>query len=318
MVHSQPWHPAEVSGRHVEQEPRTRPHEDGSLAALLSRALDERGMSLTQLQGRLRNRGHRVSLASLSYWRSGQRRPETADSLDTIAQIEEILDLEPGRLRNGRGPSRRAGRWERPVPFGELVPTSVPVDDALASLDLTAWTDYVVEDVVHLSVDVDGAGTPTRSTSQILLRAVQDGALHYPFYVFAGADDPRPPVLSDLRGATVTGHQEVPEAGLVVWRATLPRPLAAGETAMIEAVVELGDTGEPETEWVHYAVRRLSELTVWVRFDPTHLPRSCELLVEGEDGEPRRTPVDVSGMHSAHLTVRGFGPGRAGVLFDWA
>jgi hypothetical protein len=304
-----------VSGREVEREPRTRPHADGSLATLLSRALDEAQLSLTQLQARLRDRGHRVSLASLSYWRSGQRRPESADSLEALAQIEAILRLEPGTLRNGRGPSRRPGPRERPVPYGDLVPTTVPVDDALAALDLADWTDRLVEEVVHLTVDVDASGTPTHSTSQLMLRAVSDGARDYPFYVFS--QQPGSPVLRAVHGARVTGHREVPEAGLSLWRMSLLRPLQTGETAMFEAQVDLAEASEPEREWVHYAVRRLSELTVWVRFDPERLPRSCHLVVEGEDGEPRLTPVDVSQMASAHVTVRGFGPGRAGVLFEW-
>ena len=73
----------------------------------LGRALETRGLSLTALQRRLADRGHRVSAGTLSYWRSGQRLPEKPTSLDAVAEIEELLGLDAGALRSRIGPSRR-------------------------------------------------------------------------------------------------------------------------------------------------------------------------------------------------------------------
>jgi hypothetical protein len=306
-----------VSAAEDEQQQRTRPRADSSLAAVLTAALADRRMSLTQLRAALERRGQRVSLATLSYWRSGQRRPESLDSLDTLREIELILGLPEGRLRQSRGPSRRPGPRPPYLAAGELVPADVPVDAALADLELSDWGERLAEDVVHLAVDLDEHGASRRATCHTMLRALQDGARHYPLFIFAGEPLPTPIELEELRGARVTGQVVDDAVGLAMWRLTLPRPLDSGETALLETRLGLPDTGRPDPDLTFHAVRRLSEVTVWVRFDPARLPTSCELLVEGDDGTERRTPVDVGETHSAHVTVRRFGPGRVGVVLGW-
>jgi hypothetical protein len=299
----------------VVHEPHARPPGEQTLGEVLTAALARRRMSLTHLQARLHDRGYAVSMASLSYWRSGKRRPESAESLDALSEIEAILDLPAGRLRDARGPSRRPG--PRLLSVADVVPADVPVDDALTALDLADWSEHLVEEAVHIAADVDENGAMVRSTCRMMLRAVTDGAQHYPLYVFAGQPVPEPLRLEHVAGASVTGHVEEDTVGLSMWRLTLPRPLQAGETALIESTVHLAGGVDAGDEWIHHTVRRLNELTVWVRFDERRVPSGCELVVEAEDGVVHRTPVDVAEMHSAHLSLRRFGPGRAGVAFTW-
>lgn len=45
-------------------------------ANALREATARSGLSLTQIHLRLRDRGNPVSIATLSYWRSGERHPE--------------------------------------------------------------------------------------------------------------------------------------------------------------------------------------------------------------------------------------------------
>src|ERR1700709_876864 len=72
-------------------------------------ALQRRGVSLAWLHQRLVERGHPVSPAALSYWRSGRSQPERGTSRDALAEVERLLRVVPGSLVDRLGPSRRPG-----------------------------------------------------------------------------------------------------------------------------------------------------------------------------------------------------------------
>jgi hypothetical protein len=72
-----------------------------------------------------------------------------------------------------------------------------------------------------------------------------------------------------------------------------------------------------EETWVdHYAARRLTELLVWVRFDPDRVPAHVErYMIDGGDEESEK--LDLGGGSSAHALARGFGPGVLGLRWGW-
>jgi len=72
-------------------------------------ALRRRGVSLAWVHQRLVERGHPVSPAALSYWRSGRSQPERGTSRDALIEIELLLRVPPGALLSRLGPSRRPG-----------------------------------------------------------------------------------------------------------------------------------------------------------------------------------------------------------------
>jgi len=57
----------------------------------------ERDVGLSALSQRPGDRGLQVSIATLRYWRSGQRQPGEA-SMESVEAIEEILGLATGEL----------------------------------------------------------------------------------------------------------------------------------------------------------------------------------------------------------------------------
>lgn len=65
-------------------------------ATRFSDALRERGMTLSELSKRLSGDGNPVSLATLSYWRSGGRQPGEA-SIPIVDSIEGILGCPSAR-----------------------------------------------------------------------------------------------------------------------------------------------------------------------------------------------------------------------------
>ena len=93
------------------------------------------------------------------------------------------------------------------------------------------------------------------------------------------------------------------------------RPLARDETCIYELRVELPEPSA-EAQFDHYAARRLGELLVWVRFDPTRLPAQVERYSQ-VDGVEKAETIPLGGGSGAHALARGFGPGILGVRWSW-
>ena len=95
----------------------------------------------------------------------------------------------------------------------------------------------------------------------------------------------------------------------------LDRPLAKGETCPYELTIE---PAEPLAEtWVdHYAARRLTELLVWVRFDPS----GCRPTSSGTPSTAATSSsekLELGDGRSVHALARGFGPGVLGLRWGW-
>src|SRR5215218_4557603 len=112
--------------------------------AMLRLAIANRGLSLSRLHARLRDRGLDVSLASLSNWQRGKCRPEPAKSLAAVTALEEILHVPAGHLVALLGPRRPRGRWVRRPP-GVMSP------DEMGAMQLS---------IEKLLADIDGAAEP--------------------------------------------------------------------------------------------------------------------------------------------------------------
>jgi hypothetical protein len=290
---------------------------DDGFAAALALALETRGLSLSALQRRLADRGHRVSAGTLSYWRSGQRLPEKPASLDAVSEIEELLGLDPGALRCRIGPSRRPGPAPPQVADGGAAPEDIPVRDALRELGLAEAGRSVRDVSLQITLDVDAEGQMTRQTVRTLLRATASGAQRWYHVIYAEQPVPEPMVLESVVGARRGARVVRPEVGLVATELVLPRPLAVGETAYIETSTRLVDLGGPDTSYFHHLDRRMTEVVIWVRFDPAKTASRCTQVVQPLEQPAVETPVHLNGLDTAHLAVRSFGPGHVGLTWEW-
>jgi len=296
---------------------RARPPDEDSFSAVLGRALETRGMSLLALQRRLADRGHRVSAGTLSYWRSGQRLPEKPASLDAVTEIEELLGLDSGALHGRIGPSRRPGPPPPQVAAGAAAPADVPVQDALRELGLADVGQLLQDVTLHITVDVDAERQMTRQTVRTMLRATASGAQRWYHVIFAEQPVREPLVLDGVVGARVGATVSRPEVGLVASELVLPRPLEVGETAIIETSTPLADLGGRDTTYFHHLDRRLSEVVIWVRFDPAALPTRCVQTVRAMEETAIVTPVHLAGLDTVHVAARSFGPGSVGLTWEW-
>ena len=269
------------------------------------------------LQRRLADRGHRVSVGTLSYWRSGQRQPEKPTSLDAVAEIEELLGLDPGALSGRIGPSRRPGPPAPKVEDGGSAPRALGVPEALHELGLGNVGRDMYGVAVQVTLDVDARGQMTEQSVRTLLRATTEGAQRWFHVVFAEEPVAEPLVLDRVVGVDVGSAFTRSEVGLFLWELVLPRPLAVGETALIETRTQLGDLGNQDTSYFHHLDRRTPDTVIWVRFDPKAPPARCVRTLQTLDGPPMETPLDLNGLHTAHVAARSFGPGRVGLSWEW-
>ncbi|WP_020664554.1 transcriptional regulator [Amycolatopsis benzoatilytica] len=88
--------------------------ETGPFAEALRAAIRARGLGLERIRYRLHGKGATVSLATLSHWQSGRCRPERAESLRALKNLEEVLGVPDGSLRRLLGPPRPRGPYHQP------------------------------------------------------------------------------------------------------------------------------------------------------------------------------------------------------------
>ncbi|HEY3527843.1 MAG TPA: hypothetical protein VGK78_01745 [Nocardioides sp.] len=287
---------------------------DLGFAGAFAEAVSRRAVSLAWLHQRLVERGHPVSPAALSYWRSGRSQPERGTSRDALVEIERLLRVAPGTLVSRLGPSRRPGPRPAERTLRELFAEHPGIEQALEDLGFEGLYDELVEQVRHLSVDVGADGRVREYRVRAVMQARRDGARRTPLILTTDGRGRVPrfvPVAGCTIGRVTTDHATRVYATELV----LDRPLAKGELHPYELTIELADAAD-ETWLDHYAARRLNELLVWVRFDPGHVPGHVErYAILGDEEETEK--LDLGGGSSAHALARGFGPGILGIRWEW-
>ena len=279
----------------------------GDFAATMGEAMARRRLTLTDVRDRLAARGHRVSLTALSYWRSGQRTPERATSLEAIPEMEALLGLEPGTLlRRLPGPLRR--RVGAPEPFDSLL--GAPGVDAIVG------EEDVCRVSSHLVVDVGAEGQIERARVRQLVVADREGVDGVTLFVGPDTGTTDNDTLFRAVGGCTIGEMRDLERGIRGTRLIFERPLRLGESTVTE--IEAYQAGGPDfdTDYALAAEQRLEEALVWVRFHPDRVPGQCWVFFD-EGGLEHEWPVDLAGARSVHYRQADFGPGSLGARWEW-
>jgi hypothetical protein len=279
-----------------------------------AQALTRRGVTLAWVHQRLVECGCPVSPTALSYWRSGRSQPERGTSLDALAEIERLLRVSPGGLTSRLGPSRRPGPRPGERTMQELFADTPGVMPALDALGFEGLYDELVEQLRHITIDVDAQGRTKAMEVRAIMQARRDGARRTPLIV----------TLDDLSLAP----RFVPVAGCSIGRTFLDpatrvfaaelladHALAKDETCLYEIWVELAQPSD-DTWFDHYAARRLGELLIWVRFDPATLPTRVERYLRTDHAD-QVEEIPLGGGTAVHALARGFGPGVLGIRWTW-
>jgi transcriptional regulator with XRE-family HTH domain len=289
---------------------------NAGFAIALRNAIVQRGLSLSQLRMRLRDSGNPVSMATLSYWRSGERHPEGAASLSAVDELERILGLRPRALSE---------LIVRPARVGAVRAPRIPFDDererreiAETFAALGAARQETLRDLsTHMAVVFAEAGAIESSTYRCLIQVTSGSLTELSLIDVDEAQTSANLQITDVVGARLDREHRHPGgrvSGIVI---AFDRRVEAGETVLFEFTeVTPPDYPRRRRAW-HATARSAKETLSAVRFPPGREPDWCEEYVESEEGEEESSsPVMLRGG-LAHAVRHGFGPGVLGVRWGY-
>ncbi|WP_435743010.1 hypothetical protein [Microbacterium sp. PMB16] len=286
----------------------------GAFAAALRAAISERGITLSRLQQRLADDGNAVSMATLSYWRSGSRRPEGAQSLSVVEGIEDRLGLPRGHLTSLLGPSTRLGPVAPPkLPFDEERENRES-EETLEALR-SAPQDTLRDLSTQLTVQVGANGAVESVVMRTLVQATSGTITELPLIDVAPEETEVMSVISDVIGGRVAREYLHPGhllSGVVI---ALDEPITTGDTTLLEFTETFPPGYPPRQSAWHATSRAARETLIWVHFHPDALPSWCEEYCETEDEYVATMRSVRSG--AVHLARHGFGPGVLGIRWGY-
>lgn len=280
----------------------------GSFADTLRRAIADRGLPLDRLHARLEQSGVPVSVATLSYWQSGRSQPERKRSLDALAHLEEILDLDAGTLLATLPSTRERARRAEVVGLDAVWPER-PQTTVLERLD-TRWDEELDRVSLH-DVLVIGADRRQESlTVRQVLRARRDGPDRR--VVLHCHDDPAGalPSIEPLQGCRV-GALETDDVGVTGAELVFPRPLRRGESHIVEYRLASGDPGPLEHEYQRRLRLPMRVYVLEVHFRDVD-PAACASF-RGDEVRPLQLDAD----HRVHLVDTDCTAGGTGIRWTW-
>ena len=272
----------------------------GPFHVALRAAISVSGLALDRIRYRLRLRDVSISVPTLSNWQSGRRRPERPESLRALAELEDVLDLPPAALRSLLGPPRPRGRAAHPKGPNAIVTTwGKGVEPLLVGLN-TASDGRLTRLSQHDQVRVDKAGRLAEVASRHVLRASHDGADRWLAVWDAGHAADVPDIVAGqhcrLRRLNID-----PESRLMVGELVFERPLARGDTIIMEyRIVYPRQPSASGDTFVRRFHRTTRDYVLEARFDPTAVPRRCERL-QGQALGPR----SAASVHLVEFNVAG-------------
>lgn len=295
----------------------------GPFEAALRAAIRASRLSLERIQHRLRARGTPVSITALSYWQSGRRRPERPDSLLALQQLEQVLGVPAGSLSALLGPPRPRGRTRQAPadtpPLSALWSENESAAELLTKID-TSHDSKLARLSHHDVVHVDQHGKLRKIRTHKLVRAEANGVDRW-IIMFDGASSAEtPPVIRPIRycrlGQVLTDHAR----DLVVAELLFDRPLARGETLLLEYEIIDPPTGADEGDHTFCRLFRLPvrQYVLELQFDPAHPPARCMSYVGDSacnETEPPK-PLTVDRFGRTHAVALDFGMGVFGVRWD--
>ncbi|MBW1640112.1 hypothetical protein G3H63_13675 [Microbacterium resistens] len=286
----------------------TAPPADTAFSRELRRAIAAHGISLARLRDQLRARGNPVSVTTLSYWRSGSRRPEGPQSLAAVDELERILGLVHGSLRELIGPTHRTG------PIGGLAHPLAErnLEDATAEVmtALGMGNAPIVRDVsTHVVTEVGDHGDVLRRSMRSLIQSTTGILTAFPYVELSPGMPIEPPVFRAVAGARVGHRVSHPDGEVHGVVFELDRPIGPAETALIEWELSYPpDRPSGIRETGHGVARQSRDVLLWTRFHPDAVPDWLEEHEETPESTTRR-PIALTTGTAIHQVRRRFGPG---------
>ncbi|KAA2261974.1 helix-turn-helix transcriptional regulator [Solihabitans fulvus] len=294
----------------------------GPFPDALRAAIEAKGLSLQRIQQRLSAKGAPISIAALSYWQSGRRRPERQESLAALRHLEDVLDVPAGALGALLGPPRPRGRGYGPsavLPIEALWHSNERLAELLAKVDTSS--DALLSRISqHDRVEIAENGGHRSLRVRQVLRAERDGADRW-VLVYDGAPRGGPlPQVRALRSARLGQVLADESSGVLVAELMFAVPLARGETVVMEYELAYPGPHYPTGDDSYCRRFRLPvrEYVLEVRFDPAARPVRCQQFTSapGERSPEFYRNLTVDAWGYAHAVALGFGPGVFGMRWQ--
>lgn len=285
-----------------------------SFSRVFAAALTASGLSLSRLHRRLVAHANPVSMATLSYWRSGERSPEGTASLAAVEDIERLLDLAPGTLTGLLSERVRLGSLHPPrTPFSE-VQVLAALAESMEILDAPPM-ETKRELSTHVVADVAADGAVRGRNTQMLIQAVAPRVDAVTYTLVSTVKQLARPEIT-ARGARLV-RDHVHESGHVyAYVLQLDQPLTLGATTMIAVTMNAGEGYAPPSEVGAFVLRPIRDLVLWTRFHPDAVPKWIdELEKSGDQTEMIHRPLRPRA--SIHQARRDFGPGAFGIRWGY-
>ncbi|WP_152642465.1 helix-turn-helix domain-containing protein [Microbacterium sp. SA39] len=282
----------------------------GAFAEALRAGMQRRGLSLRSLQRRLRDRGHEVSVATLSLWQSGGRKPSAETAFDVVREIESLLDLHEDALTGTLTRNRRVAQ-DRNVPFADFVGLEHnEVTDESGARQLSERSATIIS-------HVDADGRLVRNVIRNVWQARVDGAREVAVFLTIEPEEVSPPVVRGVLGCDLVDIVDDMEQRIIRPTLRLHAPLDRGDLVLTEWESVDHKYAHEAASFIQglVAVRPEAEVGVFVYFDPAYLPRRCTATVE-TDGGQRVFPVKVVANSASHVEFD-FGPGMITIEWEW-
>lgn len=293
----------------------------GPFSRALHLAIEASGLSLDRIQYRLAQRGVKVSLTTLSYWRHGRSRPERPDSLRGVHILEEVLRLPANSLMSLLGPRRPRGRWLSHTPGSLDTERLWESPDGLTKLlerlevpSTAQLTRLSVHDTYLLGADRSEKSLRVR---EVVRAEVDKVSRHFLYY--RGDDPDRPaPLITSTRYCRLGRVRFDPDSNFMVAELVLDRVLSAGDTTIMEFELECQSTTP-----AHFYDRRFRtparDYVLQVHFDPSMVPARCFRYHRQLANAPEQDVQElwVGASNTAHFVSLDVSPGIYGVRWDW-
>ncbi|MEP7160883.1 MAG: hypothetical protein ABI746_07245 [Dermatophilaceae bacterium] len=301
-------------------------------ASALTVAIARSGLSLDALRSALLQRDRRLSVATLSYWRSARRRPERASSLAALTELEEILGLPPTALV-GRLPRRDNEAPRDPASVLAMARSDVPVADDAERWGLS-FDDGLRRISYHDTIEIDESGAHCHRRIRMLVRATRSGADRFPVgfveedngegegdgsvcavaaisgcHVGRRLGPVRNPAGQDLEGQSLER--------LTLTEMLLDTPLIVEEAAMVEYDVLPAGRGARSTRWERALLHDLPLYSLTVRFHPDRVPTSMERYERPVGTERERVAPVLVTSPTVTVLYTDLTPGVAGLAWRW-
>ncbi|BAJ29755.1 MULTISPECIES: hypothetical protein [Kitasatospora] len=295
----------------------------GGFAEVLNAAIESSGLSLDRIRAALAKQGVRVSVTTLSYWRRGRSQPERATSLRAVHLLEELLGLRHSALTALLGPPRPRGRWvtQGPAPDGLRLEQVWPGQDELvevfAELDAPP-AGQLERQSIHDAYYVDASRRGYLLRMRQVVRATVDGVTRHVVVHKADEGVESCPEVTAVRHARLGRVRRRPLSGLLVAELLLDRPLALGDTTVLEYEVHIPDSG-PTIDYGRFFPAPVREYVLQVHFDPGTVPVQCERFdrAPGTEVDRHREPLWIGASASAHVLTADQQPGQVGIRWQW-